>query len=277
MWILGTLGCLTTCAWLTAVLNRRRREPHPSKLWDLGGLGVDYAMILASLGGFTITGAVFLAEIRDDAGAQANADVITLFLTAFIILTGTAVTYATLRNAVHPDDAPFDLQVSHRVMYVMSTMCFFLGISLSLLGLIPMLMSINLASVAQTFSWLLAFVLLAGGSRLGAWMHSLLGIDTVTALTQPFMAMLGAIAYRFLLAPGLPMLWPQSQSALSFAMVVFAITAAAFFVESSMIRLQHRLSCHGAVARLGPLVLPPLVTVAICAIDLVWLSIVFPI
>jgi hypothetical protein len=232
-------------------------------------------MILASLGGFTITGAVFLAEIRDDAGAQANADVITLFLTAFIILTGTAVTYATLRNAVHPEDAPFDMQVSHRVMYVLSTMCFFLGISLSLLGLVPMLLSINLASVANTFSWLLVFVLVAGGSRLGAWLHSLLGIDTVTAVTQPLIAMFGAAAYRFLLAPGLPMLWPQA-SALSFAMVVFAITAAAFFIESSMIRLQHRPSCHSALARLGPLLLPPLVTAAICAIDLVWLSIVFP-
>jgi hypothetical protein len=276
VWILGTGACLVVSAYLTAFLNRRRTLPHQARLWDLGGLGVDYAMILASLGGFTITGAIFLAEIREDAGAQANADVIALFLIAFVILTGTAVTYATLRNAIQPDDAPFAMQVSHRVMYVLSTMCFFSGISLSLLGLLPMLMSINLPSVAQTFSWLLVFVLVAGGSRLGAWMHSLLGIDAVTALTQPLIALAGAAAYRFLMVPGLPSLWP-SQAPLSFGMVVFAITATAFVVESSMIRMQHRDNAHRSVARLGPLLLPPLITALICAIDLVWLSLVYPV
>ena len=245
--------------------------------WDLGGLGVDYAMILASFGGFTVTGAIFLAELREDGSAQAYADVIALFLTAFVILTGTAVSYATLRNAVHPEDSSIELQVSHRVMYVLATTCFFLGVCLSLLGLLPMLVAIGLAQVAQTFSWLLLFVVLAGGMRLGAWLHSLLGMEARAAILMPFISLGGALAYRAAASTVLPWAWPGSQATLLFSILVFVLAAFAFFIETSMIRMQHRDDAHGALYRFGPALVPVYSSCGVTAILLVWLSLVYPV
>lgn len=275
MWIAGLFGLFALVAGSTASLNRQRLPPIAETHWDLGGLGVDYAMILASLGGFTVTGAIFLAELRD-ANGVAYSDVIALFLIAFVILTGTSVTYATLRNAIRPHECSHDLQVSHRVMYMLSTTCFFLGISLSLLGLLPLLVAIELPDVAATFGWLLMFVLVSGGARLGAWMHSLLGMDTLAAMLLPFIAFGGAVFYRVVIADSLPWLWPDRQATLSFSMTVFVFTAAAFFVETSMIRFQHRPDAHAALRRLGPSVLPPLVACGVTAIFLVWLSLFYP-
>lgn len=276
MWIFGIGALLCLTAGVTAVLNRGRGSPPITSHWDLIGLGNAYAQILTSLATIAFAAAVFLAEIRGDAGAAAYSNVIGLFLIAFIVLLGTSVTYATACTAVAPEQSDLNFIVARRVMFALSTLCFYLGVSLALLGLRPLLISIHLDDIAGIFSWLLLFVLFAGANRVSAWMHGLLGATVSAVALGPLVAIGMASFYRLVLVPVFPWLWPTDNPTIALGVSVLVLASVVFFLESMMIRFHGADRAQAFLCRFGPGWLPPCAMVGVAAISCVWLSLIVP-
>ncbi len=275
LWILGILCLLLLTAGVCACLNRKRQRPSYETRWDLASLGGSYSGVLTTLAAVGVATTVFVAQLRIGSGAPAYSSVIGLFLIAFIMLIGTTVTLATFRSAT-TDPRDRDSVMARRVMFVLSVLCFYLGVSLTLLGLQPLLISIRLNDVAEVFSWVLLFVLFAGATRVCSWSTSLLGATNGTSSLGPAAAMGLAVCYHQWLVPRFPWLWPSWNPAISLSIVVLAMASAVFFVETLMIRMHGTHQVHETLHRLGPRLVPQVSLAGASAITMVWLALVFP-
>jgi hypothetical protein len=274
VWIVGVLLLLCVNGAITAFLNRGERNIPPRTLWDLSSLGKDYATILATLAGIAITAVVFLAELRDEIAPQAYASVLGIFSISLVIMVGGSLAYGTSSNALDSDGHDEDERIARCVLFILVTSCFYGGVALSMLGLHPLLIYIELEDIAEIMAWLLLFSLFAGGNRLGAWMFALLGTrNRVSALASP-QAILAAGSYRLLLAPRFPELWPQKNPAVVFSVLVMMLAAIPFFLETTMLRYHGQPSSHRLLRRVGPTALPPFISAVLTAVALVWMSLV---
>lgn len=276
MWLLGVLLWMSLIAGIVAFANRKPRAIPSSARWDIASLAGAASGIVSPLASFSVAAAVFLANLTRAAQSPAFADVMAMFLIAFIILMGTAIMYATDRSIREDPQFSEDFEVTSRVLFILSTAAFYLGIMTSWTGLHPLLLSIDLIELAAVFAWLLLVAILAGGVRMAAWLYSLLEIRSVTAATIPVVAFTGVAFYKLALAPRFPALWPQANPVLSFAVLVFAIAAAAIGVESVVIAFNGDMRLHVLFRRLGRTILPSYVALAITAVIFLWFSVVTP-
>ncbi len=229
MWLFGILGLFLLTASVTALLARREQQP-PNLHWEVASLGEAYAGIVSDLAAFSVTAAVFLADIQTEA-KQSLADVMAMFIISFIILMGTTVTYTTFSGASSPEEMIEDFQLGRRVMYILSTLGFYLGMSTGWLGLHPLLIAVNLQEVANVLVWILLAALFGGSSRLGAWLHTLLGVNLLATSLLPYIAFASAAFYKLVLVPRYPELWPTTHTALSLSALVFAVAFPIFAVR----------------------------------------------
>ena len=175
MWIIGIVTLFAAVGSLQRVLTGKLEAITFSARWDISRLSKAYAGIVSPLAAFSVASAVLLANLlQRSKNPEAFADVIALFFIAFIILVGIAVTLAPGQGALPNGEDAEDFHIGRRVLYILSMLGFFLGLSMSWMGLYPLLVAIDLPVVADVFSWVLLFAVLAGASRLGSWTHTLL-------------------------------------------------------------------------------------------------------
>ena len=252
---------------------RRAHHPAADALGPVA-LGKDYAAILATLAGIAITAVVFLAELRDEIAPQAYSSVLGIFSISLVIMVGGSLAYGTSSNTLDADGDDEDERIARCVIFILVTATFYSGVALTMLGLHPLLIYIELEDIAGIMAWLLLFSLFAGGNRLGAWMYALLGTrNRVSALASP-QAIVVAAVYRLVLVPRFPELWPQKNPAIAFSVLVMMIAAIPFFLETTMLRYHRDPSSRRLVRRLGPASLPPFISAALTAVALVWMSLV---
>jgi hypothetical protein len=208
MWLVGLSALAVLTGALSGLLAARRSFPVGSAKWDLGSLSGAYAAIIAPLAGFTVAASVFLANLSRVAQTPYFADVMALFLIAFIMLMGTGVMFATFRSVALDAPATTDQMAVHSMLYLVANLGFYLSLSMSWLGLRPLLLSIGLSTLASVFTWILLFSLLAGALRLGAWCHTLLGVSSLASVAIPVISIAAAIAYGSVFARGPSALWP---------------------------------------------------------------------
>lgn len=276
LWLLGIGGLLVLAAGFTALLNWESEADDSASHWDLANLGGDYAMIMTTLAGIGITAVVFLAELRNEVGHQAYASVIGIFLMGLVLLIGTSVTYATTRNAYTSETDDRNVVMARRVLFLMCTVCFFMSVTMTLLGLLPLLELIRLPELSEIFSWVMLFVIVAGGNRLGAWAHALFDTRMLVSVLFPFQATGLVVLYRMVLVPRFPWLWPEWYPAVALALVTVALCATVFFIETSMIRFHGKPRQQIALRLLGPKLLPPFISSALTSITCVWIALAHP-
>ena len=175
MWIIGIVTLFIVVGSIQLVLIGKLEAITFSARWDISRLSKAYSGIVSPLAAFSVASAVLLANLlQRSKNPEAFADVMALFFIAFIILVGTAVTLAPGQGALPNGEDAEDFHIGRRVLYILSMLGFFLGLSMSWMGLYPLLVAIDLPVVADVFSWVLLFAVLAGASRLGSWTHTLL-------------------------------------------------------------------------------------------------------
>lgn len=189
------------------------------------------------------------------------------------MLMGTAVMFATFQSAKLRAQSGDDHLAVHHMLFVVSNLGFYLALSLSWLGLRPLLLSIGLSTLASVFTWVLLFSLLAGATRIGAWLHTLLGMRPLQSFSVPLLSMVAAIVYGFTFAPRYSALWPAANPVLSLALLVFAVGALAFALETTMIILHSRPETHRRLRRIGTIFFVPYLSAGITAITLLWVSV----
>ena len=128
-----------------------------------------------------------------------------IFSIALVIMVGGSLAYGTSSNALDADGDDEDERIARCVMFILVTATASpSGVALTMLGLHPLLIYIELEDIAEIMAWLLLFSLFAGGNRLGAWMYALLGTrNRVSALASP-QAIVVAGVYRLVLVPRFP-------------------------------------------------------------------------
>lgn len=272
MWLIGVLLLMILVGVIAGLLSKNRNTPRFAADFDLASLTEAYAKIVAPLGGFSVAAGVFLANLSRVAETSSYVNVMALFLIAFIMLMGSALMYATFQSA-RLQSLPERHQEIHSMHFIVCNLMFFLSLSMSWLGLRPLLKSIGLASLGEIFTWVLLFTLLVGSIRLGAWLHTLLGVNLFASLFVPLFSIAAAAIYGLSFAQRLAIFWPDTNPVLSFAILIFALGGVALGVETSMIIFYGNEKLHHLLHRIERRVIVPYLVVSITAIGLLWFSV----
>ena len=272
MWLIGVLVWMSLIAGIIGLVNRKPHSATTSARWDIASLAGSASSIVAPLASFSVAAALFLANLTRAAQAPTFADVMALFLIAFIILMGSAIMYATDRSIRVDQHLSETFEATHRVLYILATVAFFLGITMSWIALHPLLLSIELTDLAGVFAWLLLVAILVAGVRIAAFLYALLDIRLLPAAIIPIVSYAGVAIYRLVLVPRFPSLWPQDNAVLSFAILVFALAGMAIGVESFVISFHGDQRLHDLFRRFGSTILPPYAALALAAVVFLWLS-----
>jgi len=276
MWVLGMILLFVFGAALAARIGWRTPRGLPAALIDIPKLSTSLTGIVGTLSGFTIASAIFLANLDTFRGSPSFGAVMGLFLIAFQILIATAIMFAivpSLSSKTKQDDNAVQTQ---RILYSLSSTGFFLGLSLSWLGLIPLLQGLELDFLASLFSWLLLLALLAGGANLAIFLHTDLGAKLAAALAIPPLAFLSAGIFRLLAATSAPFLWPPRDAPLMFGITGYVLAAIGFSLQTAIVASFGRPAAQAFLRASGHRLLIVFVQATITAVALTWLSVVFP-
>lgn len=243
-WLAGVLALFALCGGVVLLLSIKLRSGPIKPLLDVPAVAQRYIVIVGSLSGFSVASATFLAGFIERSGAASFATVIGMFLIAFLTFVGTSMIYGTLPAAPageKPSDAFLGWQ---RSIYVMANCGYFIGLSLSWFALRPFLQAIKLDFLADIFTWLLLIAGFAGAGRISLHLHTLTLQNLHACFSMPLIGYGGAAAYRFLLAPAFPVLWPGANAPLLFAVIGFLLTGAVFLLDTVMLVLgpDHRVA-----------------------------------
>lgn len=174
-----------------------------------------------------------------------------MFLIGFMIQVGAALMFATTRSWIAEPVTTDGHIVSYRVMYILSNASFYLGLTVTWIGLRPLLVTLNMPTLATVFFWLLVFESFAGAARLGAWLYSLLGVRPLACAAIPVMGLAAPAIYRLIIVPFIPSFWPGRLPTLAMGLVVFGGGAMAFGFETVMIALRGSMRLHSVIDRVA--------------------------
>src|SRR5690242_6276407 len=107
MWPFGVLLTVLVAVGISYRLSLLPASPDMATMWDLARSAGTYTTTSGTLAGFSVTSAVFLANMRVDRDAQEG--VMAMFLFAFIAFIGAALQFSSTPNA------PADDEGQHRV------------------------------------------------------------------------------------------------------------------------------------------------------------------
>ena len=183
MWILGIAALLAfTCA-VSLLLSPRARTLSP-EIWDVGNTARTYTTVVGTLSAFSVTSSIFIANLTAARESTAFESVMALFLTAFLVFIGAAMQFATTPNLTQP---PNELYRTIRdYSYLLANVSFYLGLSLSWLGLPLLLSAVGLDHLSDIFIWMVLFAILGGAIRLsGTGLGMFNGVSLRLALGLP--------------------------------------------------------------------------------------------
>jgi len=263
-------------AGVVGLANRRRETVVLTPHWNYVRLGESYALIVGPLAGISLAAAIFLASVARAAKSPSFVAVMATFLLSIIILIGNGMMLATFRGAERAGRSGEDVEILHRVTWILCSIVFYSGVTMSWIGFRPMLISIDLARLANVFTWLLLFTIVAGCARLGGWLFSLVGTKSLAVILLVIVPVGAAVFYRLVLVRQLTWLWPPIEQTLTFAIIVFAVCSLAFGVETAMISFIGDKSVLARIRHLGPILLPSYIAMVETAVMLLWLSAVVP-
>src|SRR5262249_45634435 len=137
-----------------------------------------------------------------------------------------------------------------------------------------LLVAIDLSVVADIFSWVLLFAVLAGASRVGSWTHTLLETPKFVLSTVPVQALIAAGCYRLVLVPHYAWLWPPTHPTLSLTVMIFAVATVVLAIDSFMVASHGEARAHCLLHHIGRKILLAYITCAVTGLVLLWLSLV---
>lgn len=276
MWVLPVMVLLVATALLALLLTGKTRRPVPATVWDLDILSTAYAALVSTLAALSIASTIFLANLNLAQASEAFPDVMAMFLIGFMIQVGAALMFATTRSWMPAPEEAVRHVVSHRLMYVLSNAAFYLGLTVTWIGLRPLLVTLNMPTLATVFLWLLAFVAFSGAARLAAWLYSLLGVRPLACAAIPVIGLAAPAIYRFVIVTYVPSFWPQRLPTLAMGVVVFCIGAMAFAFETAMIALRGSTRLHSVMERVATRALTAYMQAVATAVGLLLISTALP-
>ena len=223
MWLVGTLAVFAVAVATVVFIGRTPRQTPSRPVWDIGSVGGTYTGIVGTLGGFSVTSAIFVAGLEGARTSPEFAAVIGMLLVAFLILIFSALLYASAPNASSSADDSAIPSLSHLV----ANMCGCLGLAVSWLALVPLLRLLSLPGLAEAFTWLLFSTTIAGASWVALFAYHLTLANARACLALPLLGVVLPALYR-LVAIAWPKLWPASDAVLHYAFVALGVAGLMF-------------------------------------------------
>jgi hypothetical protein len=233
MWIIGVLLLLVVGAVTVARIGWTPRPRVGEAMWDLPGLGGVYTGIIGTLAGFSVASATFIAGLSSARGSPAFAAAVGMLLVSFLILMSSAIMYSDTPSFPASDDdfAVVFQSLSHVFAYA----SYFLGVGVGWLALRPLLLMIDLVSLAEAFTWLLLATMVAGSARLAVFVYRLTAASGSACLAIPILGIGLPALYRLLTVRVWPVLWPATDAAIWFAFVAFGVTSVGFIHQTGLL------------------------------------------
>jgi len=276
MWVPAVALAIIAVSAMTLAVGRRTKPEAKILPWDIPRVSATYTTIVGSLSGFAVASSIFIASLRVNHPSPEFESVIGLFLAGFVLLVGTAMMFGTVPN--HPDfgsrrSQPGSTQL---VLYTLANINYFLGISLTWFALRPLLLAVDLPVAASLFTWILLFVAIAGGARIGMFVYRLSRFGRPVVFLIPATAFATATLYRLGLVPLAPSMWPSGSPSLAFMMVLFVVAAVGFSASTLMLqRISSRESTERTrLARQDGLL--AFTQAAACSVAFLWWAVIMP-
>lgn len=219
MWFAGTLVLFAAGVTAMVSIGWKPRAVASLPLWDISRQGGTYTGIVGTLGGFSVTSAIFVAGLDAARTSPAFATVIGMLLVAFLILVFAALLLASTPNAGETGDDAAAQSLSHAV----ANMGGCLGLSISWLALVPLLDMIGLPALARVFTWMLLLVALAAGGWVAVFDYRLTLANIPACLAIPVVGLGLPAVYRLIAVQRWPALWPATDAALHVVFVALGV------------------------------------------------------
>ena len=271
MWVVGTLILLVVGAALIAVIGWAPRRRASPALWDISGLGGTYTGIIGILAGFSVGSATFIAGLGSARGTPAFAAAVGMLLVSFLILIGSAMMYSDTPSFPASDD-DFDT-VFQSLSYVFANASYLLGLSLGWLALRPLLVMIDLPSLADAFTWLLLATIVAGSARIAVFVYRLTAADGMACTAIPILGIGLPAIYRLLAVRVWPGLWPAADAVIWFAFVAFFVASVGFIHQTGLLLVHGGARLEQRVRRNGHRFALAYLQMVAIAIGLVWFAV----
>ena len=193
MWILGLCGLFLVVSLAIFLINRGDHEPPAqSRYWDMASQVNSYAGMMAPMASFSVTSAVFVANLSRGGSSEQLEHMMALFLIGFMAFVGSGVGFATTRSAVVPPDASPEFQRVVRLQFVWAYGLFFIGVALTWMGLRPLALVIGLYDLADMLSWCLLLAIFGASANQGFWQHYVAGTTVLCSFATPVVSLVGA-------------------------------------------------------------------------------------
>ena len=225
MWVAGVLLLIAATAPLHLLLARTRRQELPPIVWDIPRVAGTYTTITGALAGFSVSSAIFIANLTVARESPEFESVIGMFLIGFLLFLGTAMIYGTTPNLPEGDEQFVRIQ---RLSFLLAGMGYYCGIVVSWLALRPLLLAIQLPYAADVFTWVLLVAIVSGGTRMSNFLVHLTLLDRKACMLAPVSGFLTAGIYGLGLAELFPELLPRAHAPFLFAVAIFALAVVGF-------------------------------------------------
>ena len=271
MWLVGIALLLAVTCGLCLLLPGSRDEA-PADIWDVAGTARTYTTIVGTLAGFSVTSSIFIANLSVARQSAAFESVMALFLVAFLIFISAAMQFGTTPNLPNrPTDTYLAIQ---GYSYLLANASYYLGLSLSWLGLPLLLSVVGLDYLGSIFLWLVLFAILGGAVRIcSSGLNIFAGVPLRVSLAVPVMCFALSSFYSLVLARQFEGLLPDEHGPALFAVLCFVLGAVGFALQSAMVGSLQKEASSAAVARVGQRLLLVYIAGVVTTSSLLWLAV----
>jgi hypothetical protein len=271
VWLVGVAFLLLLTSSLCVFVGRRPSQSS-AEIWDIPGTSRTYTTVVGALAGFSVTSSIFIANLTVARQSAAFESIIALFLIAFLVFISSAMQFATTPNLAVPAGELY--RTVQGYSYVLANASFYLGLSLSWLGLPLLLAAIDLEYLSDAFIWMVLFAILGGAMRISSsGLNTFSQVELKAGLALPILCFATAGVYHLAGTEVIDDLLPARHGPTVFAVLCFVAAAVGFSLQSMIVGALGRESASVFVARWGRAVLIAFTAAVFTCVSLLWLEV----
>lgn len=248
-WAVAVFLTIAASAAIAAALPVGPRPEPRQAIWDVPRVAQTFTPIVGTLAGFSVASTIFLANLAVTRESADFPSLIGMFVIAFVIFVGVAQEFGMTPNLPARDA---DYEHLQRLAYLLSMFGYFLALAVSWNALRILLLTLGLDGIADVFTWVLLFAVVAGTTRLSVQhLYMLTALPRATCLAIPAVSFVAAAVLRLGLVPNLPALAPVANEPFHVAVACFAVAAVGFALQSVILALHDEPRLAGLILRHG--------------------------
>lgn len=268
-WAIALVLALIASGLTAFALPAKPRAGASPAMWDISRVAQTFMPIVGALAGFSVASTIFIANLTVTRHAAQFPSLIGMFVMAFVIFVGAAQEFGMTPNL--PSDGDRHYEQLRRFAYLLSMFGYFVALAVSWNALRILLIALNLDSVAEAFTWVLLFAVLAGTVRLAVQhLYMLTTLPRSSCLAIPLISWSLAAVFRFALVPMVPALAAPPNEPFMVTVGCFGVAALCFGMQTACLSLNDSVTFRMALARFGDRTVMGLLAMVSTVVAVLW-------